>query len=75
MKVCEYGIMLDANIFCNILRSRRVHVLYIAAIRNMTSECTLNGIVIRKLCFSHLPIFTSIPVYIGIVLHMQIFLH
>ena len=47
IKVCEYGILLDANNFCYILGLSRVYVLHMAAIRNLISGWALNEILVR----------------------------
>ena len=46
MKVCECGIVLDANNFCNIPGLRRVYMLHNAAICNLINRCTLNEIIL-----------------------------
>ena len=51
---CEGGILLDANIFCEILVLRRVYELHTAAIHNLMSGCALNKIGLGFLCCSTL---------------------
>ena len=41
MKVCDCGIVLDANSFYEILGLRRIYVLHIAVIRNLISGALL----------------------------------